>query len=199
MAVAPSGGGRDVAGVIAGFLGDDKRVWITHDRSAAMSSAEWSTAASLLAYETNAAVIYVEWNYGRDMCTLAIRTSWETLQAEGRIPESHLMPLIQPVQAKQGKLLRAEPIAQQMVQDRVRLRGAFTDLENEWATWMPTDPDSPGRIDASCILVYGLIPEANQGAIAHPPLPKAPQPTSLGRTAGPQGGAASVYGRRIGK
>ncbi|MGW2768287.1 hypothetical protein [Streptomyces sp. NPDC001275] len=196
VAVDPSGGGRDVAGVIAGFLGEDKRVWITHDVSAAMSSAEWFTVASLLAYETNAAVIYVEWNYGRDMCTLAIRTSWETLQREGRISESHLMPLIQPVQAKQGKLLRAEPIAQQMVQDRVRLRGAFTDLENEWATWMPTDPDSPGRIDASCILVYGLVPEANQGAIAHPPLPTAPQPSRMG---GQRGGAASVYGRRIGK
>ncbi|MFE8970950.1 hypothetical protein ACFYMR_29660 [Streptomyces albogriseolus] len=49
---------------------------MTHDRSAAMSSAEWSTAACLLAYESNTAVIYVEGNYGRDMCVLAIRTSW---------------------------------------------------------------------------------------------------------------------------
>ncbi|WP_208105745.1 hypothetical protein [Streptomyces sp. GC420] len=140
-AVDPSGGGRDVAGVIGGYLGDDKRVWTTHDRSAAMSSAEWSTAASLLAYETNAAVIYVEWNYGRDMCVLAIRTSWERLQEEGVIPKHVLMPVIDPVRAKQGKLLRAEPVAQQMVQDRVRLRGVFTDLEHEWSHWMPTDRD----------------------------------------------------------
>ncbi len=63
-----------------------------------------------------------------------------------------------------------------MMPDRVRLRGMLTDLENEWATWMSTDPNSTGRIDASCILVYGLIPEANKGAIVHAPLPTAPQP-----------------------
>ncbi|MFE0546545.1 terminase large subunit domain-containing protein [Streptomyces sp. NPDC058891] len=198
VAIDPSGGGRDVAGIIGGFLGDDGRVWVTDDVSAAMSSAEWSTAACLLAYRTNAAIIYVEWNYGRDMCVLAIQTSWEKLQNEGEIPKGTLTPAIAPVRAKQGKLLRAEPIAQQMVQDKVRFRGVFTDMEREWATWQPTDPDSPGRIDASCILIYGLIPEANQGAIAHAPLPRAPQPGQFGR-GGAAGGAAAAYGRRIGK
>ncbi len=48
-------------------------------------------------------------------------------------------------------------------------------MEREWSTWQPTDPDSPGRIDASCVLVYGLIPEANAGAIVHAPLPQAPR------------------------
>ncbi|KMS89750.1 hypothetical protein ACZ91_18770 [Streptomyces regensis] len=66
--------------------------------------------------------------------------------------------------AKQGKLLRAEPIARQMIEDRVRLRGAFVpDLENEWATWQPSDQDSPGRIDASCVFAHGLIPRGQQG------------------------------------
>lgn len=193
VAIDPSGGGRDVAGVIGGFLGDDGRVWITDDVSAAMSSAEWSTAACRLAHRTDAAIIYVEWNFGRDMCVLAIQTSWEKLQNDGEIPKSKLMPAIAPVRAKQGKLLRAEPIAQQMVQDKVRFRGVFTDMEREWSTWQSSDPDSPGRIDASCILVYGLIPEANQGAIVHAPLPQAPQ--SGGRASS----AASAYGRRIGK
>jgi hypothetical protein len=96
-------------------------------------------------------------------------------------------------------LLRAEPIAQQMVEDRIRLRGAFVDLENEWATWQPTDSDSPGRIDASCVLVYGLIPEVNQGAIVHAPLPTPPQPGQYGRSGRPPGGAAQAYGWRIGK
>ncbi|MFD8425911.1 hypothetical protein [Streptomyces sp. NPDC059466] len=173
-------------------------MWLTHDLSGPMSSAEWSSVAALLAYETNAAIIYVEWNFGRDMCVLAVSTSWESLQGEGVIPKSVLMPAIQPVRAKQGKLLRAEPIAQQMVQDKVRFRGLFSDLEREWATWQPTDPDSPGRIDASCVLAYGLIPEANQGAIVHAPLPQAPQPGAVGR-AGSATGAAAAYGRRITK
>jgi hypothetical protein len=54
---------------------------------------------------------------------------------------------------------------QQMVQDEARFRGVFTDMEREWSTWQSTEPDSPGRIDPCCILVYGLIPEANQGAL----------------------------------
>jgi hypothetical protein len=94
------------------------------------------------------------------------------------------------VRAKQGKLLRAEPIAQQMVQDKVRTRGVFTDLEREWTTWQSTDPDSPGRVDSSCVLIYGLIPEANEGAIVHPPLPQAPQPGQINRP-GPANSAAA--------
>lgn len=192
VAIDPSGGGRDTAGVVGGFLGEDGRVWVTHDRSGVMSSADWSTAACRLAHETEAAIVYVETNYGGDMCSLAIRTSWEALQAAEEIPAKALPPMVQPVRAKQGKLLRAEPVAQQMVQDKVRLRGVFTDLEREWSTWASTDPDSPGRIDASTILVYGLIPEANQGAVVHAPLPRAPTSGS-----GQRASAASAYGRRI--
>ncbi|WP_432021387.1 hypothetical protein [Streptomyces sp. 1222.5] len=58
------------------------------------------------------------------------------------------------------------------------------DFSSEWSTWQSTDPDSPGRIDASCIPVYGLIPEANQGAIVHAPRPRSPT--------GRPGGAASA-------
>ncbi|MFF3665443.1 hypothetical protein [Microtetraspora malaysiensis] len=195
VAVDPSGGGRDTAGVVGGFLGDDNRVWITHDWSDVMSSTEWSTAACRLAHETDASVVFVETNYGGDMCELAIRTSWEALQAEGEIPAKKLPPMVKSVRAKQGKLLRAEPIAQQMILDRVRLRGLFTDLEREWATWMPTDPYSPGRIDASVYLVYGLIPVPGASAVIHAPRPQ--QPTSGGRRPG-GGDAAASYTRRIG-
>ncbi|WP_237694603.1 hypothetical protein [Streptomyces sp. SID2563] len=87
VSIDPSGGGRDTAGVIGGFLGDDKRVWVTHDVSAPMSSAEWSTAACRLAYQTNAAIIFVKWNFGRGMAVLALDTSWEALQRSGEIPE----------------------------------------------------------------------------------------------------------------
>lgn len=76
----------------------------------------------------------------------------------------------------------------------MRLRGLFVDLEREWSTWMSTAPDSPGRIDASCILTYGLIPEANKGVIVHAPLPQAPVPGGRQPSA-----AAGAYGRRIAK
>lgn len=158
VAVDPSGGGRDVAGIVGGFLGDDKRLWITDDRSGVMSSADWSREACRLAYDIDASVVYVEANYGGDMAVLAIRTAWKNLQDENEIPADVLPPLVKGKHARVGKLLRAEPIAQQMILDRVRLLGIFPDLEHEWFTWQPTDKMSPGRIDASVVLAYGLLP-----------------------------------------
>lgn len=35
-------------------------------------------------------------------------------------------------------------------------------------------------IDASCVLIYGLIPETSQGVILDPPLPQAPQSGAIG-------------------
>jgi phage terminase large subunit-like protein len=163
VAVDPSGGGRDTAGIVGGFLGDDGRLWITDDRTDVMSSADWSRQACLLAYETNAAVLIYEKNFGGDMVLLVIRSAWDALVKEGKIPAEKLPPQMKPVHAKQGKLLRAEPIAQQMILDRVRLRGIFVDLEREWCVWQPTDPLSPGRIDASVYLAYGLLPIPSPG------------------------------------
>jgi len=164
VAVDPSGGGRDAAGIVGGFLGDDGRLWITHDRSGVMSSADWSRQACLLAHETNAAILIYEKNYGGDMVLLVIRSAWEALVKEGRIPADKLPPQMKWVHAKQGKLLRAEPIAQQMILDRVRLRGLHVDLERQWATWQPTDPLSPGNLDASVYLAYGLLPIPSPGS-----------------------------------
>ncbi|MFI7413177.1 hypothetical protein ACIBU0_31345 [Streptomyces sp. NPDC049627] len=79
----------------------------------------------------------------------------------------------------------------------MRFRGLFTDLEREWATWQPADPDSPGRIDSSCVLIYGLIPVANQGAPVHPPLPQAPQPGQASRPSSASS-ASAAHGRRTG-
>lgn len=163
VAVDPSGGGRDVAGIVGGFLGADGRLWITDDVSGVMSAEQWSLAAVRLAYDIGAASIIVETNYGGDMATLVVRSAWAKLVAEGEIDGEELCPLIRVVRARQGKLLRAEPIAQQMFMDRVRLRGIFVDLEREWTTWQPSDPSSPGRIDASVYLGYGLLPIPSTG------------------------------------
>jgi hypothetical protein len=164
VAVDPSGGGRDVAGIIGGFRGTDQRLYITHDRSRPCSSAQWSRRACLLAFEIGATVILVERNYGGDMVNLAIATAWEALQKEGAIPKGALKPYIQPVTAKTGKHLRAEPIAQQWLEDRIRTTAYLPEMEEEWATWQPDHTDSPGRIDASTYLAYGLlkIPGASQ-------------------------------------
>lgn len=187
VAVDPSGGGRDTAGVVAGYLGADERLYLTHDRTGVMSSDAWSRAACKLAAETGAQIIYVERNYGGDMTTLAIRTAWDALQREGTIPSDLLPPYVQPVTARTGKLLRAEPIAQQWQEDRVRTAGAggpLVELEQEWATWQP-GAASPGRIDASVYLAYGLLrPPSTAQAISSPAGISLSQAASSGRSGG---------------
>jgi phage terminase large subunit-like protein len=156
VAVDPSGGGRDTAGIVAGYLGIDQRLYLTHDRTGRMPSDQWARAACSLAAETDASLILVEKNYGGDMTTLVIRTAWDALQREGVIPSDALPPYVQPVTARAGKLLRAEPVAQQWREGRVRLASHLPELVSEWVSWQPGS-DSPGRIDASVYLAYGLL------------------------------------------
>jgi hypothetical protein len=162
VAVDPSGGGRDTAGVVAGYLGEDQRLYLTHDRSGVMSSEAWTRAACELAQETNAELIICEVNFGGDMCTLAIRTAWEALRREHPDRFGSICPRIVAVRAKRGKMLRAEPIAQQWIEDRIRTAAFLPELESEWTSWLP-GPESPGRIDASVYLAYELLPVPQSG------------------------------------
>lgn len=162
VAVDPSGGGRDTAGVVAGYLGADQRLYLTHDRTRRMASDQWARTACTLAFETDATLLLVEKNYGGDMVTLAIRTAWDALQREGTIPAEALPPYVQPVTARAGKLLRAEPVAQQWREGRVRLAAHLPELVTEWVSWQPGS-DSPGRIDASVYLAYGLLRAPSTG------------------------------------
>ena len=184
VAVDPSGGGRDTAGIIGGYLGTDDRLYITHDRSKPMPSHEWSREACRLAAELEANVIVFEKNYGGDMARRTIRTAWdalqreeisqfreETLKAEPNITATELdnrvqrleltyghCPQIKEVVAKKSKILRAEPIAQIFMEDKARLGAYLPELESEWCTWQGSG-DSPGRIDASVYLAYELVPK----------------------------------------
>lgn len=162
VAVDPSGGGRDTAGVVAGYLGDDQRLYLTHDRSGVMSSEAWSRVACELAQETNAELIVCEVNFGGDLCTLAIRTAWDALRREHPHRFGTICPRIVAVRARRGKMLRAEPIAQQWQEDRIRTAAFLPELESEWVSWLP-GPESPGRIDASVYLAYELLPVPQSG------------------------------------
>jgi hypothetical protein len=50
VAVDPSGGGRDTAGIVGGYLGLDGRLHLTHDQSGVMPSADWARAALATVY-----------------------------------------------------------------------------------------------------------------------------------------------------
>lgn len=163
VAVDPSGGGRDTAGVIGGFLGVDGRLHFTHDRSGVMPSDQWARAASEMAAETDADCFVVEKNYGGDMAKLVIRTAWDALRREQPDRFGALVPRIVEVTARRGKMLRAEPIGQQWQEGRCVTATYLPDLESEWATFQPGSTDSPGRLDASVHLAYELLPIPSSG------------------------------------
>jgi hypothetical protein len=185
VAVDPSGGGRDTAGIVGGYLGSDKRLYITHDKTGLMPSSEWAKSACQLAYAIDADVVLFEANYGGDQALSLIRTAWDALRVAHReqarvelvtseprlsahdversldraeLPYSGLCPRIKSVRARKNKRLRADPVAQQWIEDRIRSGAYLPELEEEWATWQPDSTDSPGRIDASVYLAYELLP-----------------------------------------
>jgi|WetSurMetagenome_2_1015567.scaffolds.fasta_scaffold03146_2 hypothetical protein len=192
VAIDPSGGGRDTAGIVAGYLGTDNKVYLTHDKSGVMSSIDWSRTACQLAIDTDADTIIFESNYGGDMGALAIRTAWAAISEEATSkyetqkeeiealpdgqqraqklaeleswfrPYKRLRPRVKSVSARKSKRLRAEPVAQQIVEDNVRFATYLPDLEHEWATWQPDSSESPGRIDSSVYLVLEMLPRQKQ-------------------------------------
>lgn len=57
------------------------------------------------------------------------------------------------VHSKQGKALRAEPVAMAYDQGRIHHYGSLGELESQMLSWIPGDRKSPDRVDA---LVHGL-------------------------------------------
>lgn len=171
VAVDPSGGGRDTAGIIGGVLTAGGELYYTHDVSGVMGTDEWARAACQLAVEIDADKVVVETNFGGDMGMMLVRTAWELLRRDhdAKYPGTRnpyrqhedgsprLPPAVVAVRAKKNKLLRAEPVAAQARLGRLFTGAHLPEFETEWATWQPTDPDSPGRIDAGVYLAYALL------------------------------------------
>ena len=178
VAVDPSGGGRDTCGIIGGYLGDDKRLHITHDWSAPMRSDQWGRKVCELVVEIDADIVYVEANYGGDQAKTIIKMAWNALRAEelaeiARDPSTprryskRLPPRIKVVHARKNKRLRADPVAQAFVEDWIETCKYMPEFEEEWCTW-DEDSESPGRIDASVYLATGMlkVPGQRGGATA---------------------------------
>jgi hypothetical protein len=173
VAVDPSGtSGGDEAGIVAGFLGEDGKCYITHDASRQASPTEWAREVALMSYEERADVIFVETNFGGEMCKLQIQAAWSDLEEEGAIPPDVPLPRIDEVRARYGKRIRAEPVAQYWVQGDIRLVGEHDKLIKQWTSWQPGSRESPGRIDATVYLAQGLLKGAHLGRaeIIEPPI-----------------------------
>ncbi len=180
VAIDPSGGGRDVAGVVGGGLTADGKVIWTHDWSDQMGSDEWTRQACILAHELEANEIVYERNFGADTAKFLLRSVWNGLSAEAMAAGEEdwgPCPRIVEVHAKKGKRVRAEPIAVQVALGNILFWAIqVLDLGSEWTTWQEDSKESPGRIDSSSYLAYRWLKipgaEANVSTINLDEMPK---------------------------
>ncbi len=131
----------DETGIIPVGIGYDDICYVLDDLSGIMSPNTWANVA-IEAYELyDADRIIGEANNGGDMIETIIRNIDRSVSYKK-------------VWASKSKRTRAEPIAAQYEQNRVKHFGNLPDLETEMTTWDAMEgTKSPNRIDS---LVWGL-------------------------------------------
>lgn len=134
VAVDPAASrGGDACGIVVCGLGHDGIGYVLADHSAAgLSPERWSARVSAAAETWGASRVVVENNQGGEMAESVLRTADPT------------MP-VKPVTARLNKSARAEPVALLFEQGRVKLAGAFPELEDELAGMTTAGYRGPGR------------------------------------------------------
>lgn len=84
VAVDTSAGGADEAGLIGGYRGTDGRVYVTEDRSGAMSAAQWARTAWLMVLDLGADDLVWEANLAGPTMREAIRDAWARIVRQAR-------------------------------------------------------------------------------------------------------------------
>ncbi len=127
----------DETGIIVAGKGVDGSLWILGDYSCKDTTFGWSKRVNALYEEFGASLVVYEKNQGGD-------TQREILLQVNQFIN------VRPISAKQGKKLRAEPVASLYEQHRVHHAKHFEKLEDQYTNWDPEQPgDSPDRLDAA--------------------------------------------------
>ncbi|WP_187283549.1 terminase large subunit domain-containing protein [Streptomyces sp. t39] len=150
VALDPAGGdstSHDESGIVAAGRSTDGHYYLLADKTGRHSAEARGRETCLLALDLNADAIVVETNYGGDMARQNVIQAWAELERQGKTG-GQPMPRIVDVNAKKGKRLRAEPIAQLYETGQVHHVGEFHELETQMVTWIP-GMDSPDRMDAA--------------------------------------------------
>jgi phage terminase large subunit-like protein len=139
VAVDPAvttGEDSDETGIIAVGKGSDGHAYVLADRTCKESPAGWAHRAVGLFHELGSiGTIVGEANQGGDLIESTLRAVDRGIAYKK-------------INAKQGKRLRAEPIAALYEQGRVHHVGSFPDLEDQMTGWLPDSGYSPDRLDA---------------------------------------------------
>jgi predicted phage terminase large subunit-like protein len=137
VAIDPAGSvgedSNETAIVVAG-IGVDDIGYVVDAVSGKWLPQEWARRAVALYHKWQADRVVAEKNYGGDMVEATVRAIDSSVSYRA-------------VSASRGKLIRAEPVAALFEQNRVKMAGTWTQLEDELCTYDGTG-DSPNLLDA---------------------------------------------------
>lgn len=159
VAFDPAGGKgatRDEHGIVvvsATGYQNDRHWYVRADRSlgGTPDDAARTVIHTWLLFAADAIVF--EKNQGQDWIPTVIESTFATMIRDGEIPSDTPRPILEPVSAVKSKLQRATPTRGLYQQHRVHHVGRLPVLESQQTTWIPSDSDSPDRLDA---LVWGI-------------------------------------------
>ncbi|MFO7940937.1 MAG: terminase family protein [Bacteroidales bacterium] len=138
VAVDPNASNKDTSdeiGIIVAGISGDGLYYVLEDGSMKGTPAEWAKKAVQLYDKYDADLIVAEKNQGGNMVEFVVRTVNPEVSYKG-------------VHASKGKYTRAEPISALYEQGKVKHRGYFKELEDEFCEWVPGEK-SPNRLDAA--------------------------------------------------
>lgn len=166
-----------------------RQAWVLEDATIHGSPEQWAKRVVDTARKWGAPVV-AEKNQGGALIRNAIQAIDPTIP-------------VHEVWSKQGKALRAEPIALIYEQGRVHHLGYFAELESQMVTWDPEvarKSKSPDRLDALVLAATSLLvlpPKGFGGGTLRATSPakhKLPTTRAPGGRAGGSGRRAAVYG-----
>lgn len=146
----PNGTGTgDESGIVVCGRGLDGDTYILADASSKATGRDAALRAWAVFDDAKADVMVYEKNIGQSWLTQVLADAWREHNGVG--PGQYCDPApMKPVNASQGKALRAQPMAMRFEQGKVHVVGVLDRLEYQFATWVPDEsPDSPDRVDAA--------------------------------------------------
>lgn len=145
-------GGRapDEMGVVVASRDVNDHIYIIADESRALSGREAARHVWAVFHQYECDVLVYENNLGKQWMADVLTDAYVEMRGMGLFPD-HTNPPMVGIDAKHGKVLRAEPVAMRYQQGRVHHLGRFLELENQMISWDPLDANkhnSPDRLDA---------------------------------------------------
>lgn len=139
----------DEMGVIVASRDHKDHMFIVADRTIRAAGRDAALYAWKIFEEYSCDTLVYEENLGKAWMKDVFTDTFRELQRAGLFPSEIVNPPLVPVWSRQGKQLRAEPIAVRYGQGRVHHIGTFTKLEDQMLSFDPiSSKASPDRLDA---------------------------------------------------